>query len=448
MHGIVQFRKGQQPSDSTLNRLGGKGMNLVQTAKAGFPVPSGYIVSSDVYRDFLEQTEIKQALVDTVDIDSENPNAISDAADHARELIMNAKVPQELRTRILSGYEDLGEPPVAVRSSATAEDLPDASFAGQQESYLNVVDKDSLIERVQSCWASLFTERAMSYRAEHDFPVADLSIAVVVQRMVDADKSGVLFTTDPQSGEEKLIVESAWGLGEVVVSGETTPDYYEIDMESGDILLETVNQQETMCTLSSDGGSTKYCQIPDSQRGKSTLTDDDISELVKLGRKLDNHYQEPQDAEWAIDDGELYLLQSRPITTIKQEETSDVPTQSSDPILEGVGASDGIAAGAVCFDPIDAVIKGDDTDVILVRKHTSPSDVPGMKAANGIVTDQGGTTCHAAIVSRELQKPSVVGCGAMNIDYDTRSAKLDTMTLEEGDEIIVDGTKGAVYLVD
>ncbi|WP_227375587.1 pyruvate, water dikinase [Haladaptatus halobius] len=438
-------------SADDLELVGGKGASLGELTGANLPVPPGFVVSAESYRRFIEETGIADELFEAVDVDTEDSAALAEAESRAEELILGTEIPDDIREGILAAYDDLddGKAFVAVRSSATAEDLPDASFAGQQETFLNIT-RDDLVERVKECWASLFTQRAIYYRQEKDFDHEKVDIAVVVQRMVDAEKSGVMFTSHPSTGEKKIIIESAWGLGEAVVSGSVSPDNYVVDRSSGETEDVTIADKKVMHEKDPETGETVEKDVPEEKRNARVLSEDDIDRLVELGEEVEDHYGTPQDVEWAIVAGEVYMLQSRPITTIKEggdiESEADtmegvadgsgaVETTSADKqeiVVSGLGASPGIASGAVRIvtklDQLDKVEEGD----IIVTEMTTPDMVPAMKRAAGIVTDEGGMTSHAAIVSRELGVPAVVGCGNA------------TDSLEDGQVITLDGDKGTV----
>ncbi|WP_277540304.1 phosphoenolpyruvate synthase [Haloarcula laminariae] len=425
-----------------LDRVGGKAASLGELAGAGLPVPSAFVVSAGTYRAFIEDTGIAEALFDAVDVDSDDSTALAGAAERAQELILETEVPPAVREDVLAAYDEMGDGPVAVRSSATAEDLPDASFAGQQDTYLNV-ERPDLLDRVKECWASLFTQRAIYYRNEQEFAHDAVDIAVVVQEMVDADKSGVLFTSHPSTGEPTTIVEAAWGLGEAVVSGTVSPDNYVIDRESGEVTEVSVAEKRVMCVRGEDGQTVER-SVPDEKRDAQVLDEDELGRLLELGERVEAHYGSPQDVEWAIYDGELYLLQSRPITTIDDPveaagsaasaDGGAMEGQSDDVRLSGIGSSPGTATGAVrVVDKLDNLDKVEDGDVI-VTEMTTPDMVPAMKRAAGLVTDQGGMTSHAAIVSRELGVPAVVG---------TDDA---TDRLRDGQTVTIDGDMGTVQV--
>ncbi|GAA0452853.1 pyruvate, water dikinase [Halococcus dombrowskii] len=424
-----------------IDAVGGKGASLGELAGAGLPVPPAFVVTAGTYRSFIEETGIDEALFDAVDVDPDDSSALAAATAEAEDLILGTEMPDELREEILETYGNLddGEAFVAVRSSATAEDLPDASFAGQQETFLNVTG-ENLVQRVKECWASLFTQRAIYYREQQGFDHRSVDIAVVVQRMVDAEKSGVMFTSHPSTGAPELIVEAAWGLGEAVVAGEVSPDNYVVDRDSHELDSVTVADKKTMCVKEPETGETTMVDVPGEKREAQVLDEDELDSLVEIGEQVEEHYGEPQDVEWAIFEGDVYMLQSRPITTIADdggEQASvanggDESGASDDVLLTGLGASPGIASGAVAIvgklDQLDKVEEGD----VIVTEMTTPDMVPAMKRASGIVTDEGGMTSHAAIVSRELGVPAVVG---------SQSA---TSTLADGRHITIDGDKGTI----
>lgn len=429
-----------------LETVGGKGASLGELTDAGLPVPPGFVVTAQTYRTFIEHADIADELFSILDVDATDDTALETAATKARALILKTSLPSTLREEIVEAYrtlggDDEGEPFVAVRSSATAEDLPDASFAGQHDTFLNVTEK-TLIQRIKECWASLFTQRAVHYRNNQGFDHETVDIAVVVQRMVDADKSGVMFTRHPSTGAAEMIVESAWGLGEAVVSGTVSPDHYVIDPETATVVEETIADKKQRMVKDSDTGETALEPVPEADRTARVITDTEVERLVELGRRVETHYDEPQDVEWAIVDGEVFMLQSRPITTITGEDESaaadpdereiTTDTDENEVLVTGVSASPGVGSGAVRIvrklDHLDQVTEGD----IIVSKMTMPDMVPAMKRAGAIVTDEGGMTSHASIVSREMGIPAVVG---------TREA---TRVLENGQQVTVDGEKGIV----
>lgn len=443
-----------------LDSVGGKGASLGELTGAELPVPPGFVVTAGTYRSFIEQTGIDEALFEAVDIDPDDSSALADAEETAEELILDTELPEEMASGIIEAYDDLDgreersssssrvqsgddEAFVAVRSSATAEDLPDASFAGQQETFLNIT-REALLDRVKQCWASLFTKRAIYYREEQGFDHDMVDIAVVVQSMVDAEKSGVMFTSHPSTGDDEIIVEAAWGLGEAVVSGSVSPDNYVVDPETAEPTTVTIADKKAMHVKDPETGETVETEVPDEKRTERVLTDEEIAQLTELGQQVEDHYDTPQDVEWAIVDGEVFMLQSRPITTIT-EETSTPQAEATDGsgleqqqatngevLLKGLGASPGVASGpahiVTKLDQLDKIGEGD----IIITEMTTPDMVPAMKRASGIITDEGGMTSHAAIVSRELGVPAVVGSGGA------------TTQITDGQVLTIDGDKGTV----
>ena len=422
---------------------GGKGANLGELTHAGIPVPPGFVVTSKTYDQFVKETGIFDEIMDILDaIDVNNNKELQTSSVKIKKIITETRMPDEIETIIIEAYNALchrigkDDVFVAIRSSATAEDLPEASFAGQQDTYLNIRGNEDVVEYVQKCWASLFESRAIFYREENNFDHAKVYIAVVVQEMVNADKAGVMFTVHPSTGEEKILIEAAWGLGEGVVSGTVTPDTCWYDKEKNEILDYKVSDKKVMFKRDPDTGYTVKVDVPEDLREKRVLSSDEITQLAELGKRIHNHYDFPQDTEWAIEDGKIYMLQSRPVTTLNKNNGEGQAQEESEErviIAKGLGASPGMASGAVKIvrntDELDKIDEGD----ILVTVMTTPDMVPAMKRADGIITDEGGVTCHAAIVSRELGIPCVVGTG--------NGSKI----LNENSIVTLDGNKGFVY---
>jgi pyruvate,water dikinase len=428
--------------------VGGKGANLGEMAKSGIPVPPGFIVTSQAYFSFLDKTKLKPKIKASLqDVNPENTRKLNAAAKEIQKEILSAKMPPELIREIEAAYGKLGEkirrpdPYVAVRSSATAEDLPDASFAGQQETYLNVRGKRDVVSHVKRCWASLFAPRAIYYRVAKRFDHFKVGIAVPVQRMVQADKSGVLFTVDPVTGDRnKIIIEAGWGLGEAIVSGAVTPDRYIVDKKTLKLLGREVHKQTWKVALT-EGGD-RHVAVPAHMQNLEKLSDTEITELARIARNIEAHYAFPQDTEWAIESGEIFFVQARPVTTLKKPVIPELGKpnvqiiEQANVILEGIAASIGLKSGPVKIihgpSEIDRIMPGD----VLVTEMTNPSFVPAMRRTAAIVTDTGGQTSHAAIVSRELGIPCVVGTGKA------------TSILKTGMVVTVDGSKGLVYQGD
>ncbi|MBA7596300.1 Phosphoenolpyruvate synthase [subsurface metagenome] len=422
-----------------ISLVGGKGANLGEMTKAHIPVPPGFIVTAQSYFHFLKEAnltaEIRQLLSP---LDTNDSEELSKVASQIKDLISAAPIPEEIVGAIAEAYREMGEGLVAVRSSATAEDLPEASFAGQQRTFLNVEGESEVIAAVQGCWASLFEPRAIFYRAQHGFDHLKVGIAVPVQRMVQSECSGVLFTVEPVTSDDgKVVIEAGYGLGELIVSGEITPDLYVVEKEGLKILDKSIARQEWQLVLDAKGkelGETNVrVPVPWAAQRKQKLPDEDIVALAQIGRQLEELYAFPQDIEWAKEKDLLFIVQTRPVTTIKPPEAEEkVKEPEANVLLTGSPASPGMASGPVKIvghaSEIDRVLEGD----ILVAGMTDPDFVPAMKRAVAIVTDKGGRTSHAAIVSRELGIPCVVG---------TERA---TQVLKPEQVITVDGARGRV----
>jgi pyruvate,water dikinase len=417
--------------------VGGKGANLGEMTNAGIPVPPGFIVTAAAYFDFIEKAGLHDKIKSLLDpINLQDSKQLQENAVKVQELITNAKMPAETAGAIVEAYAKMGKGLVAVRSSATAEDLPEASFAGQQATFLNVEGEKDVVVAVQGCWASLFGARAIFYRQEQGFEHFKVGIAVPVQRMVQSVSSGVMFTIEPTtSNKDKITIEAVLGLGEMIVSGDVTPDHYVVDKKSLKIIEKQIKKQEWKLVKKAGAhgkaDNIKVDLTPEEQ-AKQKINDEDILFLAKIGKTLEEHYEYPQDVEWAKEDGKIYIVQTRPVTTIKEGRVTSYDIDATI-LLSGAPASPGVASGPVKIVPdpsqIDKVLEGD----ILVAEMTTPDFVPAMKRAVAIVTDRGGRTAHAAIVSRELGIPCVVG------------SEKATTTLKDGQEITVDGSNGKVY---
>ncbi len=421
-----------------INLVGGKGANLGEMTAAAIPVPRGFIVTSKAYFDFLKENKLKSKLYQELKrVDVNDLQTINEASQKVKKLIKEGQISAALSREIINNYLRLGSIVshawVAIRSSATAEDLPTASFAGQQETFLNVKGEANVINRVKDCWASLFEPRAIFYRQEKGFDHFKVGIAVPVQEMVPAHISGVMFTINPITHQKnRIIIESVYGLGEYIVQGVVTPDIYTLNSSNFEILSKKVEKQTIQ--LIKVGNKNKESKVPRRLRLKRKLTDKQIIELAKLGKKIHKHYFYPQDIEWVFYKKKFLIVQSRPVTTIKKDEEKQLEDKiKKEPILKGTPASPGIAYGPVrkilSAKKINKVNKGD----ILVTTMTTPDFVPAMKKVAAIVTNKGGQTSHAAIVSRELGVPCIVG---------TQKA---TEKLKDNEIITVNGTKGEIY---
>jgi pyruvate,water dikinase len=415
--------------------VGGKGASLGEMTSIGLPVPRAFVVTAQAFRRFLIETGIEDSLFNSLrDLDVEDAEALEAAAQKAKELVLSVEMPKPIAKEITGAYSKLGDSlVVAVRSSATAEDLPDASFAGQQDTFLNIKGDEPLLEAVHKCWASLYGARAIYYRAKQGFDDRSVDIAVVVQQLVYSEKAGVLFTSHPVTGEPTTIIEGSWGLGEAVVSGSVSPDNYVFDQRTSRVVDRYIANKLIEILPDGDHGTIEVAVDKDRQ-DIPVLDDRQVVELARFGKVAEDHYGNPQDIEWGIVGDTIYILQSRPITTISTvEKGAESVGEGAAIILEGQGASPGIASGRVVIvrsmKDAAAVQEGD----ILVAKMTNPDMVPAMRKVVAIITDEGGMTCHAAIVSRELGTPAVVG------------TKKATSLLKSGQIVSVDGEKGLVY---
>ena len=420
---------------------GGKGANLGEMTRAGIPVPPGFVVATAAYRRFLVDTGLESALAERIKaLDVDDGGALDLISAECRRAVETAEMPRLMADQIAEAYNELGGGPVAVRSSATAEDLEDASFAGQQSTFLNVVGPHSVIEAVKRCWASLFEARAMYYREQNGWGHLDVDLAVPVQRMIQSQSAGVMFTVDPITGDpNRVVIEAAFGLGEAVVGGMVTPDHFELDKVHGAILQRDLAVQDKMLVRGPDpdGANPNIWQPLTSFEGRrAKLSDAELAQLLQIGTRIERHYGAPQDIEWGLADGEFYLLQTRPVTTIDgssaKADIGQPPDPGAAPLLTGAPASPGIGAGPVRIvaDPADAAELED--GAVLVAEMTTPDFVPAMKRAAAIVTAKGGRTCHAAIISRELGVPCIVGAAGAT-------------ELADRSEVTVDAVNGAVY---
>jgi pyruvate, water dikinase len=438
---LVLFFKETDKHD--LSQVGGKGANLGEMTQAGFPVPNGFAVTVASYNLFVEANNLAEQIRELLTgIDVEESNELNRVARKIQNLLNTSEFPDEVKKEVFKAYEKLSgneHALVAVRSSATAEDLPGASFAGQQATFLNIKGEANLMNAVRECWASLFTARAIYYRVQNKIDHNKVKISVIVQKMIQSKVSGVMFTIDPVSNEkDRIIIESVWGLGEMIVQGSVIPDTYVVQKDTFSILSKEISDQSIQ--LVKQGQDNKEIEVPKNIRDIQKITDEDIIKLAKIGDKLQKHYYFPQDIEWAKEGDEIYIVQTRPITTIpgkKDKKTipGGIDLKIADtPILEGAAASPGYGTGPVKILKSPKEIGKVKTGDVLVSKMTSPDFVPAMKKASAIITDEGGQTSHAAIVSRELGIPCVVG---------TREA---TKKLKDEQVVTVDGSRGFVYM--
>lgn len=451
----------EEVGKNDISMVGGKGANLGEMLNAGFPIPYGFIITSNAYFYFLERSKLRSQIANILSVcNVDNTKELHDASSRIQKLILESSVPKDLIIQIHDHYEKLlgrqkaffkkkgmaaealsrvksvlSPALVAVRSSATAEDLPTASFAGQQETYLNVLGENSLIQKVRQCWASLFTERAIYYRHHNHFDHMKVGLAAVVQLMVQSDKSGIAFSIDPVTNDKtKITIEAIYGLGEYIVQGKVTPDHYEVDKKTLTVITAEVKTQTVK--MVKKGRNNVEEKISSSLGAKQKLTNEEIRRVAKLVAEIEKHYYFPQDIEWAIEDKQVYIVQSRPITTMgKTRQAEDKPALSVNRVL--LIKADPASPGAGVGQPVilrspeenDKIKPGD----ILVAAYTSPDYVPAMKRAAAIVTEMGGRTSHAAIVSRELGIPAVVGAEGA-----TKLLKRETI-------ITVNGSSGEVF---
>lgn len=445
-HYVVPFEK-LRKSDAII--VGGKNANLGELISIGIPVPPGFAITAEAYKAYIEYNNLSSKIFELLSkIDVMDSVFLEKTSSQIRRLIESGEIPDDVKREIIEAYRELGRkigkenPSVAVRSSATAEDLPNASFAGQQETYLFVEGEEKLLKYVKKCFSSLYTPRAITYRRMKGFDDRKVYLSVGVQKMVNSKASGVIFTLDPVTGDEDVIViEGTFGVGETIVQGRVRPDQFVVDKKSLTILKERISQKSRMAIRASSNeseGLIKEVPIPEEMREKPCITRDQVIMLAKYAIEIENHYGIPMDIEWALDseDNRLYILQARPETVWSQRIKIEKPAKikaTATPILKGLPASPGVTSGVarVILDVKDAHQL--QTGEILVTHMTSPDWGPTLKKAKAIITNSGGITCHAAIVSRELGIPCIVG---------TVNA---TSVIKTGQVITVDATHGVVY---
>ena len=439
--------------------VGGKNANLGELLKAKIRVPPGFAITAYAYKQFISKTGIAKKIYKTITDTVKNvndPKEYEIASKKIRKLIESTKMPKELEKEVREAYRTLCSKAklpnmfVAVRSSATAEDLPDASFAGQQETFLNTRGENELLMNTIKCFSSLFTPRAIFYRTEKGFKHENVLLSVGVQKMVNSRSAGVMFTMNPVTGQrDQIIIEGNWGLGESVVSGAVTPDHYEVDKNTLEMTERTISKKTIEYIRDHKTGKTIHAKIPSNRQEASCITDQELLKLAELGKLIEQHYGKVQDIEWAIDRDlnfpeNIFIVQSRPETVWsakteavqKPEELKPSPQPSElKVVVKGLAAgkrSTGAGVAKVAISAEDAsklIQKGD----VLVTSMTNPDFVPYMRLANAIVTDKGGVTCHAAIVSRELGIPCIVGTDN------------GTKVMKNGKEYTVDARSGVVY---
>ncbi|MCX7893873.1 MAG: phosphoenolpyruvate synthase [Burkholderiales bacterium] len=437
-----------------LERVGGKNASLGEMinelSHAGIRVPGGFATTAEAYREFLAGAGLAQRIGERLaKLDADDVEALAKTGAEIRKMIVEAPLPPALEAEIRAAYAELmgGQAyPVAVRSSATAEDLPDASFAGQQETFLNVEGIDNVLTAIRQVFASLYNDRAISYRVHKGFAHSDVALSAGVQRMVRSDRaaSGVTFTIDTESGfRDVVFVTSSWGLGETVVQGAVNPDEFYVHkpmLAAGKfpIIRRTLGSKATKMVFSesADGHRVKTVPVPEGDRGRFSLSDEDVIELARYAVKIESHYGRPMDIEWGKDglDGKIYILQARPETVKSRaqegQERYRLKTRSQ-VLATGRAIGHKIGAGAVRVVKDIAEINRVQPGDVLVTDMTDPNWEPIMKRAAAIVTNRGGRTCHAAIIARELGIPAVVGCGDATAVLD--DGELVTVSCAEGD---------------
>ncbi|MFA5749616.1 MAG: phosphoenolpyruvate synthase [Candidatus Shapirobacteria bacterium] len=427
---------------SDVNLVGGKGGNLGEMYNLDVPIPNGFVVTSNAYFQFIKDNNLKLVIENILKItDVDQPDQLLTASKKIKTIFRKTPVDQKLSIEIMKAYKKLSgfggfkNIPVAVRTSATAEDSSDASFAGLGDTFLNVIGETNVVNRIRDCWASLFTPRSIFYQVKKHYDHFKIGVAVPVQKLINSEISGIMFTTNPvTNAKNEIIVETIWGLGEYIVQGKITPDQYVIDKNTWKIISENHVHQDVQ--LIKDKDETGEVPVPKTKRDKKKIDTTMALKIAKIGQKLHNHYGKPQDIEFAIDRDKLYIVQTRPITTIvsnrkvlnDQEKNIDKA-----PDLTGEPASPGTSSGVVIIIKNPKEITRAQKGQILVTTMTTPDFVPAMKKVNGIITDKGGQTSHAAIVSRELGVPCIVG------------TKTATKDLKEGDIVTINGTTGQIW---
>jgi len=428
--------------------VGGKSASLGEmTSKTKVPVPYGFALTAEAYRFFLKKNGLDTKIADALKPlrDPNDTAMLQKVGAEIRKIINSAPMPKELENTIVDAYNELSRrekvknPFVAIRSSATAEDLPDASFAGQQETYLNISGASQVVDKVRECYASLFTDRAIFYRMQKGFDHLNVALSAIVQMMCYSQASGVIFTIDPTNGDDSVVmIEANFGLGEYVVQGRVTPDDYYVDKKTLEIVRKNIPTKTVMLVQRPDGG-TEEKPVPDTLKNSQVISDSQVVELAKYALTIEEHYGRAMDIEWGLDKqtNKLLILQARPETvwSLKKAPVEQKATLATERkiLVKGLPASPGVAAGKVHVIPSVEQVKEFQAGEILVTEMTAPDWVPAMKKAKAIVADSGGMTCHAAIVSRELGIPCIVG------------SKNGTQLLKSGMDVTVDAKRGVVY---
>ncbi len=449
MHKYLRFFKDITIDD--VPQVGGKNASLGEMYRAltpkGINLPNGYSTTADAYRYFLEDADIRESI--TKELEGLNVEDVADLQKRGaavRQIILDAKLPADFEAEIRQAYQELCDEVgyenlvVVVRSSATAEDLPNASFAGQQETYLNISGEDAVVESAQKCIASLFTDRAIVYRVENGFDHMQVALAVGIQQMVAvrSEASGVMFTLDTETGfRNAVVINSIYGLGENIVQGRVSPDEFTVFKPTNAILRKKVGSKK-LKMVPSGANETDNLEVSEEDRRRYSITDDQVRTLAQWAVAIEEHYEKPMDIEWALDEdfGSLYIVQARPETVQSQKDPNKIEEyvrlEDGEVLVTGASVGNKIGAGkASVIESVEQIHDFNEGDV-LVTTMTDPDWVPIMKKASAIVTNKGGRTCHAAIVSRELGIPCVVGT---EVATENISAGEDiTVSCNEGDE--------------
>lgn len=433
--------------------VGGKSANLGEMTQAGIPVPPGFAITAYAFKSFIIETGIAEKIYKILEkniTDINNPQQYKEASQKVRQLIESTPIPSKIKKAITKAYKELSRGTksantfVAVRSSATAEDLPDSSFAGQQETFLNVRGNKNLLEKTVKCWSSLFTPRAIFYRTEKGYNHRDVLISVAVQKMVDSKAAGVIFTINPVTGKlDQVVIDANWGLGESIVSGSVIPDNYIVEKSTLKVIDRKITKKTVEYIRDPIQGGTIHSSVPIERQEIACLTDEEIVKIAQLAIRIEEHYGgSPQDIEWAIDRNQsfpenVFIVQSRPETIWSQKAAKPkalvLPTKLT-VLVKGLPASPGVYAGkakiALTTEEAAKLLKKGD---ILITKMSNPDWVPYMRIVGAIITNDGGVTCHAAIVSRELGIPCIVGTGNA------------TEILKTGEDYTIDANTGIIY---
>jgi pyruvate,water dikinase len=414
---------------------GGKGANLGELAQAGFPIPAGFVITAQAHLRTLQEGGIREDLVAVAaGTPADDPATLTEVAQSLARRVLDVEIPSAIAAPILSAYRRLGASAVAVRSSATSEDTTATSFAGMHESFTNVRGEAELLSCLRECWASVYAARAIAYRRGQHV-TAEPAMAVVVQTMVASERSGVMFTADPSTGHcGHVVIEAAFGLGEVVAGGHLVPDSYVLDSAGPRLLEVRIGYKDHMIVAGADGHDVRIDLSAD-EATRRVLSDEEAAALAALGLRVQQHYGRAQDLEWAIHGGTTYLVQTRPLADV-----GFAPDVLGSPharpvrgrLVAGLGAAVGIAVGQVRVLRSPEHAELFQTGEILVAPTTSPDWMPILRRAAAVVTDGGGITCHTAIVCRELGIPLVVGAGTA------------THLLHDGQQVTVDGRRGIV----